>query len=170
MRDGVEVFSDPAMWEAARTLNEGQGGPEEYGLQALRGHTEGDMWSLIGNASGGPGPAKYFPSSIQRSYPLLDITETMVYNASKVLTGSSHGSPLRGNVSYGVGEVVGKTSGWYWSDFCTGLNQNFVSLINAETRAEYDALWEDVFARFKRTTRYDEAMQVMTEYYQGCLE
>lgn len=169
LRDGVKVFTDPAVWEAGRTMSEGQGGPEEYGLQALRGHTEGDMWSRIANASAGPQAARFFPSSIQRSYP-LDINDTLVYNAGKVLTGFSHHRPLRGNVSYGVGEVVGKTSDYYWGDFRTGLNQDLTSLLNAETRQEYDAAWEDVFSRFKRTTRYDEAQQIMTEYFQSYLE
>jgi len=169
MRDGVKVFTDEAMWDAARTMSEGQGGPEEYGLQALRGHTEGDMWSRIANASAGPQLAKTFPSSIQRSYP-LDINDTLIYNVGKVLTGFAHHRPLRGNVSYGVGEIVGKTSDYYWGDFRTGLNQDLVSLISAETRDEYDAAWEDVITRFKRTTRYDEAKQIMTEYFQGYLK
>ena len=69
-----------------------------------------------------------------------------------------------------MGEVVGKTSDFYWGDFRTGLNQDLVSLISAETREEYDTVWEDVFARFKRTTRYDEAKQIMTEYFQGYVE
>lgn len=43
-------------------------------------------------------------------------------------------------------------------------------MLNAETRQEYDAAWEDVFSRFKRTTRYDEAQQIMTEYFQSYLE
>lgn len=150
-------------------MSEGEGGPEEHGLQALRGHTEGDLWSRIGNASAGPGPAKNFPSSIQRSYP-LEINDTLVYNVGKVLTGFTHHRPLRGNVSYGVGEIVGKTSDYYWGDFRTGLNQDLVSLISADNREEYDAAWEDVFARFKRTTQYDEAKQIMTEYFQGYLE
>ena len=169
MRDGAKVFADPAVWDAAASMSEGQGGPEEYGVQALRGHTEGDMWSRIANASAGPGPAKNFPSSIQRSYP-LDINDTLVYNVGKVLTGFTYHRPLRGNVSYGVGEIVGKTSDYYWGDFRTGLNQDLVSLISAETREQYDAAWEDVFTRFKRTTRYDEAKQIMTEYFQGYLE
>ena len=126
-------------------------------------------WSRIANASAGPQAARFFPSSIQRSYP-LDINDTLVYNAGKVLTGFSHHRPLRGNVSYGVGEVVGKTSDYYWGDFRTGLNQDLTSLLNAETRQEYDAAWEDVFSRFKRTTRYDEAQQIMTEYFQSYLE
>ncbi len=44
------------------------------------------------------------------------ITEVVLHNRSLV---QGHHRPLRGNVSYGVGEIVGKTSDYYWGDFRT---------------------------------------------------
>lgn len=67
-------------------------------------------------------------------------------------------------VGYGVGELVGKTSTFYWVEFG---EQYLPKLLKAKTGPEYDAAWDAMYKNFESKTEYKKAVEIMDEWFKS---
>jgi ABC-type glycerol-3-phosphate transport system substrate-binding protein len=162
IKDGKKVFKDPEMWEISKARKLNAGGPDQYGLHAMEGfYGGGNLWSKIANCSGGPSNGGI--RGTDRSYPpdTIDVFRRMAYWAAKEHT--LYDSPSTKG-SYGVGELVGKTSTFYWSEF---TSKYLPGLLTAESDAEFDKEWDNMYKDFLRITEYEKAVEIMTEWFRS---
>lgn len=152
--DGKRRYTDSAWEEAMLSKTAPIDGPQDFGLQ---NYEKGRSWSRIGNVSPVPGLYYEYRNQPEKSLPpqVSALAKATQYTLVKQV-GKDASS------SYGNGDLVAKTSKFFWGEF----RKNYLAkLVLAETQADFDAAWDETMADFKRITKYDDAVVHMTDWF-----
>ncbi len=155
--NGVRYFVDEqTQHDVMNQVLHGKGA-DYYGLCANGATTYFGYMSKVGACSVSDNYNPYAPMYTQETVKLD------MMNLNKLLV-SLGGYDMAGRAAYGDGsDAVAAISNWYWSSFTGNL---VAPILTAQTEAEFDEAWDEMYEEFVDETDYETAVDLMTQWFE----
>ena len=156
-RDDVKRFVDPTVEEDLLHGVTGGRGADYWGLYTI---TSGSFFPYLSRAGICAPYTTVNYADYRRSFPPK--LDSMVMNRAAVSLG---GYDRSGKYAYGDGsELVSEVTSYYWSKF---VGEGVYSILDAKTDDEFEAIWDELYDKFVKESKYDEAKQAMTRWFKA---
>ena len=155
--NGVRYFVDEQTQnDIINGVNHGKGA-DYYGLYSTTYNHYFPYLSKVGACSVSVNYNPYDPRRTQET------TQLNMLNLNKLLT-SLGGYDMAGRAAYGDGsDAVAAISSWYWSKFTGNL---VAPILTAQNDEEFDAAWDEMYEEFVEDTDYEDAVELMKEWFE----